>query len=208
MNPTPSNSAASPTRASFRPQFSLLTLFKGVTALAVLFAVAAWAGPLWSWVLGLAALLVAAHVAGNWLGTRLRDDATDDIRREREAARDGSRLAGDAAIRPQVDAKERAAAALAHLRQRRSLGRTIHIACAAGSIVSVGLAIGLVLAIDDSRLSLSAVLVAMISAAVIGGILGFLAASFWLAASLAFSEAEGGRKQQSRPSTARERNSR
>ncbi len=77
--------AATPVaRPVFRPwQFGLKGMLLGVTALCVLFAVMGAAGVLGGVALGWFALLALAHVVGNVLGTRLRDD----IRRQREQER-------------------------------------------------------------------------------------------------------------------------
>ncbi|MDX1947846.1 MAG: hypothetical protein SFU86_20780 [Pirellulaceae bacterium] len=55
------------------PQFGLRTLLLTVTACAVLFALARWFSPITVAGVILLALSIAAHVAGNAIGTRLRD---------------------------------------------------------------------------------------------------------------------------------------
>ncbi len=54
------------------PRFSLRSLFLAVTALGCLFGAMAALGSFWSLVILLFAALVAAHVIGNAVGTRLR----------------------------------------------------------------------------------------------------------------------------------------
>ena len=66
-----------------RPQFCLRTLLGGVTLCGGLFALMAALGPVWSGVLILSLSLVAAHVIGNSLGSRLRDAASREIARAR-----------------------------------------------------------------------------------------------------------------------------
>ena len=58
------------------PQFRLSTLFLGMTALSVLFAAMTWVGPLAALGLVLLALSIVAHVAGNAIGTRLRENGS------------------------------------------------------------------------------------------------------------------------------------
>src|SRR5688572_726592 len=55
------------------PQFGLRTLLLLVTACAVIFAAGQWLPPLWVAALVLLALSIFAHVAGNAIGTRLRE---------------------------------------------------------------------------------------------------------------------------------------
>ena len=55
------------------PQFRLSTLLWGMTALSILFAAMTWVGPLAALGLLLLFLSIVAHVAGNAIGTRLRE---------------------------------------------------------------------------------------------------------------------------------------
>jgi len=102
---------------------------------------------------------VAAHVAGNALGTRLRE-ATDQ-RLERLPS-------PPAAMLPQP--------APTHLERRTSLGRLVPVSVGIGSLCG-GLAgsVGLFVA---ARASLAGAVLGGISSAVIGGLGGFLVASF------------------------------
>ena len=58
------------------PQFRLSTLLWGMAALSALFAAMTWVGPLAAFGLVLLALSIVAHVAGNALGTRLRENGS------------------------------------------------------------------------------------------------------------------------------------
>jgi hypothetical protein len=76
---TPLDSPAPP-REPHLLKFRLRQLFLWVTVLSVLFAViAATDGP-WPWIIVILALMVAAHVFGNLIGTRLRDTSEDVVR--------------------------------------------------------------------------------------------------------------------------------
>lgn len=60
-------------------KFRLRQMFLVVTLLSVLCAlIAVTRGP-WPWVIGLSAIMVAAHVLGNLIGTRLRDTSQDVV---------------------------------------------------------------------------------------------------------------------------------
>ena len=58
------------------PRFTLRTMLVFVTALCGVFALMSSLGMVWSAALGLLLCLASAHVLGNSLGTRLRDEAT------------------------------------------------------------------------------------------------------------------------------------
>ncbi len=61
------------------PQFRLRTLFLVVTYLAVVFALMGVIGPIASTALLLLLAMIALHVAGNALGTRLRDETSAQV---------------------------------------------------------------------------------------------------------------------------------
>ncbi len=67
------------------PRFTLRTLWIVITALCCLFAVMASLSALWSAMLLLFLCLIAAHVLGNSLGTKLRDHTNRQIRVARAA---------------------------------------------------------------------------------------------------------------------------
>jgi hypothetical protein len=72
MTPEPDIQVQSPGK---RPQFTLRSLFLVTTVLAVVFSVMGYIGPVASAALLLAAAVVGLHVAGNTIGTTLRDAA-------------------------------------------------------------------------------------------------------------------------------------
>ena len=75
----------SPEPALGPPRFSLRALLLAVSLLCGLFAVMAAVGMLWSAAIALFLGLILAHVLGNSIGTRLRDEATRQIAAERQA---------------------------------------------------------------------------------------------------------------------------
>ena len=58
------------------PRFSLRTLLVTMTALSLVFAVMSAVGFVWSMAMVLIGCLAGAHVLGNSLGTKLRDEST------------------------------------------------------------------------------------------------------------------------------------
>lgn len=129
--------------------------------LAIACAAVGWVGlPGW---IALAVLFasIAMHVAGNWLGTSLRD-ATDR----------------HLTFRRDVSPERRAlpTAPPSALQRRASLGRLVPVSAGIGAACG-GTAGGLALAYGVGS-SLAGAALGGISSAVVGGLLGFLAASF------------------------------
>ncbi|MEX1223242.1 MAG: hypothetical protein WEA31_01730 [Pirellulales bacterium] len=62
-------------------RFSVRSLLVAITVASFVFAAAGWLGSVWSISIVLLALISGAHVLGNALGTRLRDQATEQHRR-------------------------------------------------------------------------------------------------------------------------------
>jgi hypothetical protein len=102
---------------------------------------------------------VAMHVAGNAIGTGLRDAA--DRRRERVPA------ASPEPLPPRPPA---------HLERRTSLGRLVPVSASIGGACG-GLA-GTASLLQLDSVSVAGALLGGISSAIIGGLVGFLAASF------------------------------
>jgi len=104
---------------------------------------------------------VAMHVAGNAIGTRLREAADRDL-----------------ATRPDLPRAEPAIPVTAptHLERRSSLGRLVPVSAAIGAVCG-GAAGSLSLALL-AACSPAGALLGGISSAVMGGLLGFLGASF------------------------------
>ena len=159
----------SPPRAALPPpQFGLRTLLLVVTACALLAALSQWVSPV---VLACVVFLVVsifAHVAGNAIGTRLRDFGS------RPTAEDAELSPGLARGRPKADDF----APPTQLGQRHGLGWPILIAASAGTLVgAIG---GVVWTLVTSRgpVGLLNVGVGAIAFAVLGGIMAFVAFGF------------------------------
>jgi len=106
---------------------------------------------------------VAMHVAGNAIGTRLRDATDDDLARWR---RPGGR-------EPPADLPP---ARPSHLERRSCLGRLVPVSAAIGG-ASGGVA-GVACLLTMTASSPAGAALGGLSSAVIGGLLGFLGASF------------------------------
>jgi hypothetical protein len=176
-------------------QFNLRTMFVGVAMLAAVFAAASYGG--WPGLVAAATLaaLVAAHVVGNAIGTRLRDEVSpqwnprpdvprwDGRRgfREREVTR-GVPAEGTGGTRgaPATNADGTpsvpATAEERRLHQRTPLGRIIHLTSAGAALVGALMG-GAALAFWTST-SFSGWVVGTLSSAVVGGFVGFLLACF------------------------------
>ncbi len=146
------------------PRFSLRMMFLAVTVLGCLFAAMAALGSFWSLVILLFAALVAAHVIGNAVGTRLRD-------------RSPGLKPRIALERPVAAAALSAVAAPRRLTERQGLDRIALATAAAtaaggGSLGGIG---SLVLYPDAGP---AAILLGTASLAVFGALFGFLASSF------------------------------
>ena len=155
-------------------QFGLRTLFVAVTLCAALFAVMSVLGAVVSVALGWFLLLIAAHVAGNAWGTRIRD-------------RRGS--AGDIDERngPPSNRMQRLQfAPLSSLRERTGIGRVMLAASSIGAALGGVLGTYVLCQVNWNRLcaahglggSLFAIVLGGVSTAIIGGFLGFLTSSF------------------------------
>jgi hypothetical protein len=120
----------------------------------------------WFGIAGWLAVVVAAasvgmHVAGNAIGTRLRDATDDDLRRGRRRPIDPARLPAPA---PSL------------LERRADVGRPARGAAGIGA--ACGGAAGTAALLLLTASSPAGAALGGVSSAVIGGLLGFLAASF------------------------------
>lgn len=95
-----------------RPQFRLFTLFLLLTLFGLIFAAFHYIGPLGTFVLVLAILVIAAHVSGNAIGSVLRDNV-----------RPASQPREDLTPRPAVPVESTPATQLS---EKRSLGKPIY----------------------------------------------------------------------------------
>ena len=144
-----------------RLRMRLVTYSWIVVVVAVACAAINWLG-LAGWMAAVVVIAsVAAHVAGNALGTRMRD-ATDQ------------RLAGGAGLRIWPVAAP--AARPTHLERTGSLGRLVPVSTAVGGVC--GAVIGTAALLACTACSWAGAALGGASSAVIGGLFGFLATSF------------------------------
>jgi hypothetical protein len=110
------------------PRFRLGTLLLVVTALCIVLASYSWLGPYGAMMVGLFVLAILAHIAGNWLGTQLReigDRSTPDD----EVANSTVTQLAKGSIQPQHFAP------VTHLHARAPLTRGVLIAVVSAFIV-------------------------------------------------------------------------
>ena len=146
------------------PQFGLRTLFLVVTYLAVVFGLMGAIGPIASAALLLLLAMIALHVAGNVLGTRLRDETSAHV------------LAHQTSPTHARLRSKRHRRARSRLTERTPLGWLIRAACVAGSLT--GAAIGKLTFEQFPNATLPDLIVGTISFAILGGLLGFLVGGF------------------------------
>jgi hypothetical protein len=147
---------------SMRPvTYSWLAVVLGVACAAI-----GWLG-LAGWIaVVVCGVSVAGHVAGNAIGMRLREAA------DRDLARTGGRGgAGRAAVRTLPPPRPPA-----QLQKRSSLGRLLPVSAAIGGVC--GGVIGAVALLQMTSSSLAGAVLGGVSSAVVGGLAGFLGASF------------------------------
>lgn len=146
------------------PQFGLRTLLLLVTLCAVIFAAGQWLPPVWVGALILLALSIFAHVAGNAIGTRLREIGN----RKDNRAFD---------MQPQAIREPRFAPAT-RLGQRQGLGWPILIATFVGILLG-GTGGGLwTLLTARQQVPIAAVGLGVVAFAALGGILAFATVGF------------------------------
>lgn len=104
---------------------------------------------------------VAMHVAGNAIGTRLRDATDEDLARLKRRQREPQALPPP---RP------------SHLERRSSLGRLVPVSATIGAVCG-GMA-GFICLVAMTASSPAGAVLGGVSSAVIGGLIGFLGASF------------------------------
>ncbi len=148
------------------PRFSLATMFWVIGMLAVLLGAMTYLGAYATLLLGLFAAAILAHVAGNALGTKLRDCGDKTLVRRTEQATPLD-------LRPKADDF----APTTELRDRHALGWPALIATLAGAITG-GLLGGVALTLLMNQITVQAVVLAVIASAVLGAIWAFAAASF------------------------------
>jgi hypothetical protein len=136
-----------------------------VTGCCILFALMREVGPLASTALCLFLLLVVLHVAGNALGTALRDASSQE-----------HALVHERAPFAETRAAPRTPSAPGRLRERTSLGRAVVILTALGAVLGGSLSSLAYAYWTDVHAG--GLIVGSISAAIVGGFLGFSTSSF------------------------------
>jgi hypothetical protein len=170
-------------RTSSRPRFNPLqfgtrTLFAAVAAFAVLVVVLEHVGTIWAVVIVWFLVLIAAHVAANVRGSFYSSE------REKRA----SRAEEDAFASASIGALIRFAPAT-RLRVSRGFGRVL--VAVTGVCAALGLISGTVVLLLATRAGFGGIVLGALSAAVLGGLLGFTSGSFVMVATRAFREASG-----------------
>jgi hypothetical protein len=148
------------------PQFSLRALFWLMAVVSALCAAMTAMGMVWSLMLLFFVALVVAHVVGNAIGTRLRDDATRQIEQ--------SSWRGPALPHP---ALPRMVAPPLH--ERRPLGQSLFVFVIAGAVGGALLGRFAFTYGHAHPLPASDAVLAIASCAVVGAIAGFMASSFF-----------------------------
>jgi len=152
------------------PRFALRTLMLGVGALCVLLALMKALGPTASMALLLAMFAVLAHVAGNALGTRLRDLGGHTSRHDKT---DINRLAARSHAPIHVGAGPSC-----RLRHRAALGWAMVVVTVMGAIAGA-VAGGVALTwLNWEQATLGNIALGTSACSLLGGFSGFLAGSF------------------------------
>ncbi|HVA45741.1 MAG TPA: hypothetical protein VNH11_05080 [Pirellulales bacterium] len=170
--PRPAEIAASPLQFRLRTMLYLVAVASGLLALMQLI------GAVWSSVLVALLLLGGAHVSANFWGTRVAPWASH---RARTADEPVSSAAPDRPITPMVGP--------ARLSESCRPGWPMLVATGVGALVGGSLGSVALVMLSLERAGYCGVIVGTISAAAVGGFLGFLASSFAEIAFRAWKEA-------------------
>jgi hypothetical protein len=157
------------------PQFTLRTMFLAMTCLGVLFAVLGTIGLAASLALLLILALVGLHVAGNVLGTKLRDETSHAQIQNANIL--GTYSSAQSAVH--VDCPH----SVSGLYQRTRLGWIIYVATVVGAMA--GGLLGISLLINFAGTPIRGVIVGAVSSGVLGAFFGFMFGGFlkiWLSA--------------------------
>jgi hypothetical protein len=151
-----------PLRPARWPQFRLRTLMLAVTGCCVLFELMKEIGPLPSVGLCFVLVLVGLHVAGNAIGTTVRDETSRGLAAERP--------------QPATPALKRTANSPSRLRERTPLGSMVFVLTGLGA--ALGGSLGSLAYAYWTDVNFAGLIVGSISAAILGGFFGFLTSSF------------------------------
>lgn len=162
------------------PRFTLRTLFLGIAATSSLFALMSMIGAIWSAALAWALLMIGCHVLGNAWGSKTFHSRGSQHEIE-EAVFARRRPTDVTVVKPTRVPLGQAAAG----------GRPRYVASMATALALalVGVTISTILFWQQA--SVAAVLVWMLSFAVVGAIVGFVASGFWQALDVIAESADG-----------------
>ncbi len=152
-------------------QFRLKTLLIAIALCSAAFALMAWIGAVWSIVLLFFVALIAGHVAGNAIGTKLRGKRP---KRPPPGPMSNAKPTSSAATK-----KERSAADPPRLGTKASLHRMAIVATLAGSVAGALAGRVIFLQDDGGQLRTADWVLILVSFAVLGGFFAFLASSFF-----------------------------
>jgi hypothetical protein len=170
-----------------RPQFSLRALFALVAVVAGICGLITAVSPLWAAIIGWFLILVVGHVLGNWWGTRVGRGPTPP-----EQAAERPSHAGPPVFAP-----------TSRLWHHVILGRAMFVSAGLSSVVGCVLGTWFVLN-RPQQPSWTGLFIGALSAAVLGGLFGFLVSSFLSVGLCALHEACGGRSPRLREEDLRE----
>jgi len=159
----------SPDRWPHRPlQFRLRTVFWAVTIASVAMAVVVTLSLVISAMFLLIAVLVAAHIGGNWVGTRLRGHAAHELSRDRPTRiEERSPQTGSAPL-PRKNGR---------LVERKGIARLVVLIGIVGAVIGGGMG-GLILALyQPGSATLISVAFGSLATAILGAFAAFLVAS-------------------------------
>jgi len=159
------------------PRFSLAALFVAMAVLGVLFAATSYLGSYATLLLILFSLTIAAHVAGNAIGTQLRENGNRQPMANDQTPRQTRRRVASTDFAPP-----------SQLHLRSALGKPILITTVMGSVAGALLG-GYGLTTFMEHPTLLAIALGAIASAVLGGIWTFSASSFLQVASSALRQA-------------------
>jgi MFS family permease len=167
-----------PLGATVRPQFHLRTLLLAIAVISALFALLQAVGLYSFLVLVFFLGLIACHVIGNALGTRLRDEARR-LAQVEGAAPDPPPTTGALPAKPPAS----------QLTENRKLPRGLLGFTTAGAVLGGIVGGALITAVTWQHITVAGIALGVGSMAVLGGFAGFLASSFYMVAHGALREA-------------------
>jgi hypothetical protein len=153
------------------PRFGLRTMLLLMTAVCVVLVAYTWFGAYVSMLLALFVLAIFAHIAGNWLGTRLRDAGSRQLPAEQAGSVWHSTAKGK-------DLAPQHFAPASHLHQRSPLPRFVVITVGVGLLAGTAGGALLVWFVNGPRATLGNVAAGAVAFGILGAFFTFLLASF------------------------------